>query len=149
MKVGKMAMNEITDIQGRHLIVQEKCPYRNQHQPSCGCDKNILVDLDQPRVRVTNFNSSSIDFSVWVFVRDYGSQFKVKSDMRIMIIKEFKKHNITIPWPIQTEYRSSVDEEIQELKDTEPIRKKTLKEYGTGDLGSVKKSKTDELTDEE
>ena len=149
MKVGQTAMTDITDRRGRHLIVQEKCPYRNRHQPSCGCDKNILVDLDQPRVRVTNFNSSSVDFSVWVFVRDYGSQFKVKSSMRIMIIKEFKKHNITIPWPIQTEYRSSVDEEIQELKDTEPIRKKTLKEYGTGDLGSVKKSKTDELPDDE
>ena len=87
IKVGKMAMNNITDIQGRHLVVQEKCPYRNQHKPSCGCDKNILVDLDQPRVRVTNFNSSSIDFSVWVFVRDYGSQFKVESDIRIMIIR--------------------------------------------------------------
>jgi len=136
MKVGQRAMNEITDVQGRHLIVQVKCPYRNQHKPSCGCDTNILVDLDQPRVRVTNFNSSSIDFSVWVFVRDYGSQFKVKSDMRIMIIKEFKKHNITIPWPIQTEYRSNVDDELKKLEDTESVRKKTLKEYGTGDLNS-------------
>jgi small-conductance mechanosensitive channel len=80
---------------------------------------------------VTNFNSSSIDFSVWVFVRDYGSQFKVKSDMRIMIIKEFKKHDITILWPIQTEYRSNVDDELKKLEDTEYVRKKTLKEYGT------------------
>ena len=143
IKVGKMAMSEITDIRGRHLIVQEKCPYRDQHQPSCGCDKNILVDLDQPRVRVTNFNSSSIDFSVWVFVRDYGSQFKVKSDMRIMIIKEFKKHNITIPWPIQTEYHGDLKQELKELKDTEPIRKKTLENYGTGDLNPSEKQNND------
>ena len=136
MKVGKMAMNEIVDVQGRHLIVQEKCPNLEMHKPSCGCDKNILVDLDQPRVRVINFNSSSIDFSVWVFVRDYGSQFKVESDMRIMIIKEFKKHNITIPWPIQTEYHGNLDQELKDLKDTESIRKKTLKDYGTGDLNS-------------
>ena len=149
MKVGQMAMTEITDRRGRHLIVQEKCPYRDQHQPSCGCDKNILVDLDQPRVRVINFNSSSIDFSVWVFVRDYGSQFKVQSNMRIMIIKEFKKHNITIPWPIQTEYKSSVKDEIQELKDTESVRKETLKKFGTGDLNFTRKSKTSELYDEE
>ncbi len=54
--------------------------------------------------------------------------------MRIMIIKEFKKHNIAIPWPIQTEYHSSVDDELKDLKKTEPIRKKTLKEFGTGDL---------------
>ena len=136
MKVGRTAMSGIMDVRGRHLIVQEKCPHRNLHKPSCGCDKNILVDLDQPRVRVTNFNSSSIDFSVWVFVRDYGSQFKVESDMRIMIIKEFKKHNITIPWPIQTEYHGNLDRELKELKDTESIRQKTLKEYGTGDLNS-------------
>ena len=142
MKVGTRAMSEITDRRNRHLIVQEKCPYRNQHKPSCGCDQNILVDLDQPRVRVVNFNSSSIDFSLWVFVRDYGSQFKVKSAMRIMIIKEFKRHNITIPWPIQTEYRSSVQEELKGLKETESIRKKTLEEFGIGDLGSEnKKSK--------
>ena len=134
MKVGQMAMKDITDARGKHLIVQEKCPYRIIHQPSCGCDKNILVDLDQPRVRVTNFNSSSIDFSIWVFVRDYGAQFKVMSDMRIMIIKEFKKHNITIPWPIQMEYHGNLEEELKQLKDTESIRKKTLKEYGVGDL---------------
>ena len=143
MKVGQMAMNEITDVRGRHLIVQQKCPYRYQHKPSCGCDKNILVDLDQPRVRVTNFNSSSIDFSVWVFVRDYGSQFKVESDMRIMIIKEFKKHNINIPWPIQTEYRGDLGQEIKEIQETENVRKKTLKEYGLGDLSSHDQPKSD------
>ena len=136
IKVGKMAMENIKDVQGRHLIVQQKCPYRNQRKPSCGCDKNILVDLDQPRVRVINFNSSSIDFSVWVFVRDYGSQFKVESDIRIMIIKEFKKHNITIPWPIQTEYRGNLEDEQKILDMTETVRQKTLKEFGTGDLNS-------------
>lgn len=138
MKVGQMAMSDITDIRGQHLVVQQRCPYRNQHRPSCGCDKNILVDLDQPRVRVTNFNSSSIDFSLWVFVRDYGSQFKVKSNMRIMIIKEFKKHNITIPWPIQTEYNGNLDQELQDLRKMESIRKNILEKYGTGDLNSSK-----------
>jgi potassium efflux system protein len=145
MKVGQMAMSEIIDVRGRHLIVQQKCPYRNQRKPSCGCDKNILVDLDQPRVRVTNFNSSSIDFSVWIFVRDYGSQFKVESDMRIMIIKEFKKHNISIPWPIQTEYRGDLGQEIKEIEETEDVRKKTLKEYGTGDLNSSESKQDDTL----
>ena len=148
IKVGKMAMSQITDIRGRHLIVQEKCPYLNLHKPSCGCDKNILVDLDQPRVRVINFNSSSIDFSVWVFVRDYGTQFKVESDIRIMIIKEFKKHNITIPWPIQTEYRGNLDQELKEINDTEHVRRSTLNEYGTGDLNSSKSKSSKNLENE-
>ncbi|MDH3825456.1 MAG: mechanosensitive ion channel, partial [Nitrosopumilus sp.] len=146
IKIGQMAMKKIIDARGKHLIVQQQCPYRMEHQPSCGCDKNILVDLDQPRVRVTNFNSSSIDFSVWVFVRDYGSQFKVMSDMRIMIIKEFKKHNITIPWPIQMEYHGNLEEEFKKLQDTEPIRKKTLKEYGVGDLKRSDESPSDGLS---
>ena len=36
IKVGKMAMNDIVDVRGRHLIVQEKCPYiknQNIHVP--------------------------------------------------------------------------------------------------------------------
>lgn len=41
IKVGTRAMKEINDARGNHLIVQEKCPYREQ-KPSCGCDKNIL-----------------------------------------------------------------------------------------------------------
>lgn len=149
IKVGKRAMTEITDVRGRHLIVQDKCPYRNEHKSSCGCDKNILVDLDQPRVRVTNFNSSSVDFSVWVFVRDYGSQFKVKSDMRIMIIKEFKRHNINIPWPIQTEYHGNLEDEQRMLDMTDSVRKNTLKEFGTGDLGHVESEKPLKPSDEE
>ena len=136
MKVGTRAMNEIIDVCGRHLIVQQKCPYIDEHRPSCGCDKNILVDLDQPRVRVTNFNSSSVDFSLWVFARDYGSQFKVKSDMRIMIINEFKKHGITIPWPIETKYEGDIDQELKDLRETKSVREDTLREYGTGDLNS-------------
>ena len=143
IKVGKMAMNNIVDVRGRHLIVQEECPYVKNQKPSCGCDKNILVDLDQPRVRVTNFNSSSIDFAVWVFVRDYASQFSVKSDMRILIIKEFKKHNINIPWPIQTEYHGNLEEEKNLLDMTEHVRQKTLKEFGTGDLSNLANSDDD------
>ena len=148
IKVGSRAMKELKDTRGNHLIVQEKCPYREEQKPSCGCDKNIIVDIEQPIVRVTNFNSSSIDFAVRVFVRDYGSQFKVKSDMRIMIIKEFKKHNITIPWPIQTEYYGNLEKEIKELDETAPIRKQTFQEYGVGDLNSSDKSKTNKVSDD-
>ncbi len=148
IKVGVTAMRELMDARGNHLIVQEKCPYRDEQKPSCGCDKNILVELEQPIVRVTNFNSSSIDFTIRVFVRDYGAQFKVKSDMRIMIIKEFKKHNITIPWPIQTEYHGNLGKEIQEIERTDPVRKNTLSEYGVGDLHSSDKSKIRNASDD-
>jgi len=73
---------------------------------------------------------------VRVFVKDYDFQFKVKSDIRIMIIKEFKKHNITIPWPIQTEYHGDLDKEIKGIEDTSEVRKQVFKRYGVGDLNS-------------
>ena len=148
IKVGTRAMKDLKDTRGNHLIVQEKCPYREEQKPSCGCDKNILVDIEQPIVRVTNFNSSSIDFAIRVFVKDYGSQFKVKSDMRITIIKEFKKHNINIPWPIQTEYHGDLEKEIEELDETAHVRKQTFHEYGVGDLNSSDKSKTSKVSDD-
>lgn len=140
IKVGLRAMNELKDKKGNHVIVHEKCPYREEQKPSCGCDENILAEIEQPIVRVVNFNSSSIDFVLRVFVKDYDLQFKVKSDIRIMIIKEFKNHNITIPWPIQTEYHGDLDEEIKKIADTSEIRKKTFKKYGVGDLNSSDES---------
>ncbi|MDH3313337.1 MAG: mechanosensitive ion channel [Nitrosopumilus sp.] len=141
IKVGLRAMSELKDKRGNHLIVHEKCPYREEQKPSCGCDANILADIEQPIVRVVNFNSSSVDFVVRVFVKDYDSQFKVKSDIRIMIIKEFKKHNITIPWPIQTEYHGDLDKEIKGIEDTSEVRKQAFKKYGVGDLNSSDESR--------
>ena len=136
MKVGTRAMKEIVDVRGNHLVAQEKCPYRIIHKPSCGCDKNILVDIEQPKVRLTAFNSSSIDFSLWVYSRDYASQFKIRSSLRIMTIKEFQKHNIPIPWPIETKYDGDVNKELKEMRNTDSLRKETLEEYGLGDLNN-------------
>jgi len=146
IKVGLRAMTELKDKRGNHLIVHETCPYREEQKPSCGCDANILADIEQPIVRVINFNSSSVDFVVRVFVKEYDDQFKVKSDIRIMIIKEFKKHNITIPWPIQTEYHGDLDKEIKDIEDTSDVRKQTFKKYGVGDLNSSDESETNDTS---
>ena len=71
-------MKEIVDAKGRHLVRQNRCPYFDKNKPSCGCDKDLHVDITQPVVRFTDFNDSSLDFSMWVYVRDYGAQFKTK-----------------------------------------------------------------------
>ena len=67
-----------------HVARQIRCPYLDQNKPSCGCDKDIHVDIAQPTVRFNKFNDSSLDFAIIVYVRDYGSQFKMKSDMRVI-----------------------------------------------------------------
>ena len=45
VKVGKRAMIEATDARGRHLVRQNRCPYLGENKPSCGCDKDIHVDV--------------------------------------------------------------------------------------------------------
>ncbi|MDH3313683.1 MAG: hypothetical protein OEM28_11130 [Nitrosopumilus sp.] len=59
-------MTEIKDSKGNHIVVQKRCPHLNENKPSCGCDKKIFVNLNQPIVRFDEFNASSLDFRLWV-----------------------------------------------------------------------------------
>jgi len=134
VKVGKRALIEVKDSNGHHVARQTRCPYLDQNKPSCGCDKDIHVDIAQPTVRFNKFNDSSLDFAVIVYVRDYGSQFKMKSDMRVIMYEEFKKYDIRIPWPIRTVYQGDEKREEQEIAEYESKRKQVVDEFGIGDL---------------
>ena len=134
VKVGKRAMREVKDNHGRHLVRQKRCPYLDENKASCGCDKDLLIDIEQPTVRFNKFNDSSLDFSMWVYVKDYGSQFKTKSDMRNIMYYEFKKYDIRIPWPIRTVYQGDEKREAKEISQHDDARQKVIDEYGIGDL---------------
>jgi len=134
VKVGKRALIEVKDPSGHHLARQLRCPYLDQNKPSCGCDKDIHVDIAQPTVRFNKFNDSALDFAVIVYVRDYGSQFKMKSDMRVIMYEEFKKYDIRVPWPIRTVYQGDEKREAQEIAEHESKRQQVTDEYGIGDL---------------
>jgi small-conductance mechanosensitive channel len=135
VKVGKRVMKECVDDKGKHLVRQKRCPYLEENKPSCGCDKGILVDINQPIVRFNQFNDSSLDFSIWVYVKDYGAQFKTKTDMRMIMYEEFKKYDIRIPWPIRTVYQGDEKREAEEIGRLREERKKVIEEYGIGDIG--------------
>ncbi len=135
VKVGKRAMKEVVDSKGKHLIRQIRCPYLENNQPSCGCDKDIHVDINQPIVRFNQFNDSALDFSLWVYVRDYGAQFKTKTDMRIIMYEEFKKYDIRIPWPIRTVYQGDEKREQEEIDKLTDKRNEVIDKYGIGDIG--------------
>jgi len=134
VKVGKRALIEVKDSNAHHIARQTRCPYLDQNKPSCGCDKDIHVDISQPTVRFNKFNDSSLDFAIIVYVRDYGSQFKMKSDMRVIMYEEFKKYDIRIPWPIRTVYQGDEKREAQEIAEYESKRKQVIDEFGIGDL---------------
>jgi len=137
VKIGKRALIEVKDSAGHHLARQIRCPYLDQNKPSCGCDKDIHVDIAQPIVRFNKFNDSSLDFLVVVYVRDYGSQFKMKSDMRVIMYEEFKKYDIRVPWPIRTVYQGDEKREAQEIAEREDKRKQVVDEFGIGDVASA------------
>jgi len=130
IKIGMRAVKEVKDGDGNHLARQKRCPYLDEHKESCGCDKNILVDVGKPVVRFNNFNDSSLDFALRVFVKDYGSQFKMKSEMRVIMYEEFKKYDIRIPWPIRTVYQGDEKGEAEEIGKLDQERNKVIKEYG-------------------
>ena len=134
VKVGKKAMREVKDSKGRHLVRQVRCPYLEQNRSSCGCDHDIHTDINQPVVRFTKFNDSSLDFSLWVYVRDFGSQYKTKTDMLMYIYEEFKKNDIRIPWPIRTVYQGDEKREAEEINSLNDQRDKIIDEYGLGDI---------------
>ena len=135
VKIGKRAMKEVMDDRGRHLIRQQRCPYLDNNKPSCGCDKDIHVDINQPVVRFNKFNDSSLDFSLWVYVRDYGAQFKTKTDMRMIMYEEFKRYDIRIPWPIRTVYQGDEKREQEEIDKLKDKRNEAIDKYGIGDIG--------------
>ncbi|RNJ74996.1 MAG: mechanosensitive ion channel protein MscS [Nitrosopumilus sp. D6] len=135
VKVGRRAMREIVDAKGKHLVRQTRCPNLEKNNPSCGCDSDLYVDVTQPVVRFVSFNDSSLDFSLWLYVRDYGSQFKTKTDMRIIMYEEFKKYDIRIPWPIRTVYQGDETREQKEINRLDEERNRVVEEYGSGDLG--------------
>ena len=133
IKIGKRAMNEVKDGVGHHLARQKRCPYLDEHKESCGCDKELNVDVgDGPTVRFNNFSDSSLAFGLRVFVRDYGSQFRMKSDMRAIMYEEFKKYDIRIPWPIRTIYQGDEKREAKEIGQLDEKRDKLADEYGIG-----------------
>ena len=131
IKIGKRAMKEVKDGQGNHLARQKRCPYLAEHKSSCGCDKKIHVEIGGPVVRFNNFNDSALDFALRVFVRDYGSQFKMKSEMRTIMYEEFKNYDIRIPWPIRTIYQGDEKKEAEEIEKFDKMRDQVVKEYGT------------------
>jgi small-conductance mechanosensitive channel len=135
VKVGKRGMKEIIDAKGRHLVRQNRCPYLDKNKPSCGCDKDLHVDITQPVVRFSEFNDSSLDFSMWVYVRDYGAQFKTKTDLRMIMYEEFKRYDIRIPWPIRTVYQGDEKKEFEEISEKDLDRNQVIDKYGLGDIG--------------
>lgn len=73
----------------------------------------------KPRVRFEDFGDSSLNFTLLFFSRSIFRIENVKSDLRFMIDKEFRKNNVEIPFPqrdlhIRTDFRHKEQDPEQE-----------------------------------
>ena len=64
---------------------------------------------------------------MWVYVRDYGAQFKIKTDLRMIMYEEFKKYDIRIPWPIRTVYQGDEKRESEEISQKDKERNRVIR----------------------
>ena len=78
----------------------------------------ILPDR-APEVRLVDFGPSSMVYRVHFWVADFEAEERAKDVVRSLIYYAFKRHNITIPYPIQVEM-SAEEGSLEPVKRTVP-----------------------------
>lgn len=68
---------------------------------NCAHEHGKVVAKPAPFVRFTDFGSSSLDFVLYYWSTEIWFTEDVKSDLRFMIDRAFRQHNISIPFPQQ------------------------------------------------
>lgn len=75
----------------------------------------------KPKVRFQDFGNSSLDFTLLFYSRSIFRIENVKSDLRFMIDKEFRKSKVVIPFPqrdlhIKTDFRYDPEEKKDDVE---------------------------------
>ncbi|WP_081209698.1 mechanosensitive ion channel family protein [Salegentibacter sediminis] len=65
----------------------------------CAKENNSILDTPDPFVLFEDFGDSALLFAVHFYVSDSFVDPKIKSNLRFKIDEEFRKNNITIPFP--------------------------------------------------
>ncbi len=76
-------------------------------------DHPSIVSIPKPYVFFENFGNSSLDFSLKFYSKQQFRIEPIRSELRFEIDKQFRKNNITIPFPQQDVY-------IKQIPDTKP-----------------------------
>ncbi|MEL6255971.1 MAG: mechanosensitive ion channel domain-containing protein [Bacteroidota bacterium] len=66
---------------------------------SCAENHGRVMKSPEPKVLFTNFGESSLDFQLVYWLEDFKDHQSVESDIRFMIDSDFRKNNISIPFP--------------------------------------------------
>lgn len=108
-----MAKDTITNysVPTRHMRLQVDVGASYEVPPNVV--KSVIVDAlknaselssDKPaEVRIADFGASAITYRVWFWVDDFDPDDRAQDQVRSYIYYAFRRHNITIPYPIQVE----------------------------------------------
>ena len=78
-------------------------PYRVRRALlECVAGVDGVLDKPSPDVYVKEFGASAIDYELRVWIRDVAEVGRIKSELMSRIWESFKRHGITIPFPIRT-----------------------------------------------
>ena len=58
-----------------------------------------ILKTPKPSVHFVSFGDSSLDFKLFVWINNPIYEFRIKSDLHFMILKQFRQHQIEIPFP--------------------------------------------------
>ena len=63
----------------------------------------LVLETPAPEIEFANFGPSSLDFAVRFWIEDYARDEFARDQVRTAIYYAFRRHDIEIPYPIQTE----------------------------------------------
>ena len=58
-----------------------------------------ILQYPRPQLRFLGFGESALDFDLLIWIRDPRLQLDIKSDLYYLLEANFRRHNITIPFP--------------------------------------------------
>ena len=86
-------------------------------------DEALLVRDREPEILIADFASSAITYRVRVWTTDFAADMRVRDRVRSHIYYAFRRHGISIPYPIQVQ----IDQEPSAaLRDDDPVRARLL-----------------------
>jgi len=86
-----------------------------------------VVAQPTPVVHVVKYNDFTIDYEVWFFIEDFEREPEVLDEFMTMVWYAAKRNGLTIPYPIQTAFETSV----------EPVPKPDVQRTFRDSLGGV------------
>ncbi len=64
-----------------------------------------------PVVHTTKYNDFTIDYEVWFFIEDFEREPEILDEFMTMVWYAVKRNGLTIPYPIQRSFETSIDPE--------------------------------------